>query len=280
MTTTLTSFILLGEPSAHIQVEELEPSPSPYTGRDLRRVSFTVTVQGEEEHERLNAELTASRNGTTFIADTSENRWKVDHNNFSYQSGQSSTRFTHDVVLDEHEELALDRVKFEGIELAPDRWVLDSSPGDITMLRILADFNSEQHRLFEQILEQRRTASGQDHYFPVTWVGITETPMSMRFGQCLWQPLDNDAARHVIVLVSEQNDSNRKNRGLLAPESARVKEQSVAAKTKLDALIDELHGTGVLSTDAVNRINSAAAAPPFSAWRVFEQTDDVEDYFD
>lgn len=51
------------------------------------------------------------------------------------------------------------------------------------------------------------------------------------------------------------------------------------ATTKLDALIDELHRAGVLDDDAVGRINSSAAAPLFSAWRVFDQAANVESFF-
>lgn len=77
MTTAQASLILLGEPHERLQIEELEPSISVYTGAALRQIAFTATIEGEDDHERLNNELTAASNDKTFTADTTGIRWKV-----------------------------------------------------------------------------------------------------------------------------------------------------------------------------------------------------------
>lgn len=77
----------------------------------------------------------------------------------------------------------------DGLEIiSPDRWSLESR-GDRDTLTFLASLGTEDHQALERILERHRNAEGPDVYFAVTWTGITDTPVRMRFGKCLWQVL-------------------------------------------------------------------------------------------
>lgn len=277
MTTINASLVLLGEPRS-LQAGELDPVISPYTDTPLRRIGLTLVAQGDNEHERLNAELEAARSGKDPIDDVDGCRWKVVTNNYSYQSGQSPTRYVHNVELEMQEELSIERVEFDGISVAPDRWSLESNPGDAVVLTMLVSMEPDQNEQFEAVLERHR-GSDQQNYFPVKWIGIKDTAVSMRFGRCLWQSLEDSRFRHFIVLVSEDGDDTSIRR-FNEPEMSRLEEQSVIATAKLDALIHELQQAGTLNADAVARINDVARALRPADRRVFDRADDVDSFFD
>jgi hypothetical protein len=276
------TLVLPGEP-AILGYLEAESAPSTYSGRPLRRLELTLEVRGDDSQERLTAELGGSGGGPALISDGAGGQWKVTSYDYSYQEGQGTTTYTHDVQLIEVEQLALDRVEFDGMTITPERWSLDqdAQPGVLIMMVSLDGEHSEQ---FERVLAHRRNTDGEDAYFPVRWIGVSDEPISMRFGQCLWEPLDDGSVRHKIVLITRKGDDDHDGffDRLYQPERARLVEQSVVMATKLNAFLEELQRAGVLDGEAVGRINSSSqpAAAPDSTWREFERARNVEDYFD
>ena len=138
----------------------------------------------------------------------------------------------------------------------------------------------EDHQVLERMLEKRRTAEGPEVYFPVSWTGIRDTPVGMRFGKCLWESRAGGGARHLVVLVSEHGDTAGKLAGLqlFQPELTRMMQHMVITRMKLDALITELHQSGVLPSEAVGRLDREVDVLPFDLMREFERANDVEEF--
>jgi hypothetical protein len=115
--------------------------------------------------------------------------------------------------------------------------------------------------ILERLLEPPAADDAED-YFPVQLVGITASPVRMRFGRCLWKlRLDEHTVRHRIWLVGEGGDDETLGPfgSLHQPELARSMEQSLIRKARMDALISEPQHAGALRTEADERIRSISA---------------------
>jgi hypothetical protein len=267
--------VLPGDPFIYPVLEQ-DPVPSRYTGKMLRRFTIGVRARDDEKEQQLDAVLNGTDDGEALIEDQAGGSWKVISRSYSFQPG--ATPGIHDVEIVEREDLNLDRVEFGGLCLVPDRFSLESE-GERTVLKFLATMDAETHQRFEQMLEHHATDPGAEMYFPVTWAGISTTPVSMRFGRCMWQRLDGGGARYSVVLVSEEGDEPG-NFNLFEPEMTRLKQQSAILRTRLDALVGELQRAGVLDSEAAARLAQETIDVPFSSLREFDRVSDVELFFD
>jgi hypothetical protein len=252
-----------GQP-ALLGQREGEPVSSRFTGKPLRRICWTLAVDSDSAQEQLQAALIAASNGDDLIPDGKGSLWAVTDHSFSYQADQSVTVYRYEVELAEYEDLRLERVEFEGLDVVPDRWRLDSDDSRI-WLAFLVDLPPGQHQQFERVLEER-AAQATDHYFDVRLVGITDGPIKMRFGRCLWKRLDEHTVRHRVWLVGEGGDDEATGvfDALNQPELARTIEQSLIQKARMDALISELQQAGALGADAAERVRSISTTGDLS----------------
>jgi hypothetical protein len=231
---------------------ELDPELSRFTGKELRRIEYVLTVRGDDAREQIETVIGAASNGEPLIPDADGGQWAVTGHKVSYSVTQSEPVYTYAIELTEHEVLSLGRVEFEGLALAPDpsRWSLNSDD-DHFWVCFLVDLGPDEHQRFEAALEGRR-----GDYFPAQLVGITDGSIQMRFGRCLWERLDDGVVRHRIVLVGAGGDDEAAGvfSGLNQPELARTVEQAVIMKAQMNALIEELQQAGALGAEAASRI--------------------------
>jgi hypothetical protein len=278
MATTVVQLVLLGK-GRDLQVIEDHPLLSRWNGKPLRRISFQLGVANDNEHDSLQAELAESGDGPVIVTGSDGVQWEVSSHSYSYSNNRPPV---HNIELTEMEQLNLERIEFDGLALTPEHWSLQA--GDNPVLSFLASMNPEEHEQFEAILRRRRQAdTDAEVYFLATLTGITEQPVRMRFGRCLWQNLDAGGARHQIVLVAEEGDVQSKVYPVLSqlfqPAVDRLEEGSLRSKHKQDALMTELQRAGVLDNDAIARINDAASAPlSFSEVREFDRALDIDDF--
>jgi hypothetical protein len=245
---------------------------------------MSLGARGDDAHEQLTAALeSAESSGDALLQDVKGGRWRVTSHSFSYRDGQPVTTYTHEVEMSEHEELTLERVALDGLEITPDRWSLESSDDQDT-LTFLASLGPGDHQALERMLEKHRTAEGPEVYFPVTWIGVRDDSVRMRFGRCLWQSLPAGGVRDLVVLVSEQGDTADKFAGynLFQPALTRMMQHTVITRMKLDALIGELHQVGALPSEALERLNREVDVPvlPFNLMREFDRAWDVDEFFE
>lgn len=262
---------------------EGEPVLSRFTGKPLRQIRWILEAYGDNAHEQLNTVLTAAASTDgELISYGQGGQWAVTSHNFSYQAGQAMTVYRHEVELAEHENLRLERVEFEGLDIIPDRWKLESDDARI-WLAFLVNLDPGQHQQLERVLEQR-TAEEAEQYFSVQIVGITASPIKMRFGRCLWQRLDERTVRHRIWLVGEGGDDQASGvfDSLNQPELSRTIDQSLILRIKLDILISELQHAGVLNAEAIERISNVDTIDDisFADARELDRTINIERFLD
>ena len=278
MPTTVVQLVLLGK-ARDLQVIEDDPALSPLSGKPLRRIHFQLRVANDDEHDSLQAELARSGDGPAIVAGSDGGQWEVSSHSYVYRDNMPPV---HSIELTEHEQLNLESIEFDGLALTPERWSLEAS--DHPVLTFLVRMNPQEHQLFEAILRRRRlTDTSAEIYFPVALTGITDQPIRMRFGRCLWQDLGGGCGRHQVVLVAEEGDAQDKGYSaldqLFQPAMDRLEEGTVRSKRKFDVLVTELHRAGVLDDEAVTRINDAAdASLSFSDVREFDRALDLDDF--
>jgi len=257
-----------------------DPEISRITGKQLRRVEYVLAVQGDDGQEQLEAVIAAATSGETPIPDADGGEWVVSDYKFSFSATQSEPVYTYEIELTEVEVLSLNRVEFEGLTLtpAPDQWKLDSDDEHF-WIWFLADLGPDEHQRFESALEQHAGT-----YFPVRLAGMTDDPIQMRFGRCLWKRIDDSTVRHRIALVAEGGDDEAE--GLLAglnqPELARTIEQAVIIRTQMAALLEELQLVGTLDAEAVERVRSLGSIEnvPFADQREKDRAVNIEAFLD
>jgi hypothetical protein len=216
---------LLGE-RRQLSAEELDASVSPHTGRALRRVRLDFTVRGSKMNQRVIDELNGAARGNGGLRDSEGNSWVVVTHSHQYTAGDVNEMYRHDVEIRQCEELSADRLDFGGLSLAVDKYEEDASDGGITVQAIVRTALNEARELEDFLLADR-----DEVYFPVVRVGVSDEPIRMRLGKCLWERSDSEI-RHLLTFVSEEGDSEDQQRGLLLlePERSRLIEQSVTAK--------------------------------------------------
>lgn len=262
-----------------VPAEELDPGVSPFTGRPLSRVLATVRVEGDAQHERLTAVLSPGPDGEAVVSGEDGAEWVVTNRNVSYVgAGGPNTVYTHAFELEEREGLTLAGVEFGDLAIVPERWSLARGTGSPMALTILASLDADQHQQFE-----RFHGRAGDLYFDVTWAGIKDDPVRMRFGQCLWQEAEDGGARHLVTFAAETEEGDASAKGLnflFEPWQARLKEQSASQRGALLALLEELEQSGVLGADAVARIKDKASNLDLAHVREFDRVHQgIEDYF-
>jgi hypothetical protein len=261
---------LAGEPRNLCYEDEL-PVASPLTGRSLQVIRVDSTV-GPSLRDRLHAELEESRDRGSEIKDTEGRLWALDD---SYSIRDAGDRHSFNFALVEREAVTLERVELGELVVTPDRWSVDVGEDGQIVVDLLVTAEVDQHRAIEDAIvrepEKRR-------YQPVRLIGLREEPISMRFGQCVWQSTEA-GARHRLVLVSELGDEKSLSHRLGDPEIGATMRVLNRYTLKLDALIAELETSGVLNGEAVQRIEEAAKLPPAGLWRRYMETDDIEPYW-
>jgi hypothetical protein len=263
---------------------EHDPVMSRYTGGPLRRIEYNLGVRGDSGHGQLEAAVSAAAKGDALIQAADGSRWGVTESQFSWQDGQAVTMYTHNVTFTEHEELDLQRVELKDLVIAPDRFRPETHDHRVSWL-ILSTFDHDQHQQFEQVWAEQ-DAKGAESFFPVRLFGVTSEPVQMRFGRCLWQPLDDGRVRHLILLIGEGEDDDEPGLGEVIadvhqPQLNRSVEQALITTAKLNALIDELGQAGVLGADVTDRIRGITiSSVPVAAYRELNRTHDIDSFFD
>ena len=236
-----------------------------------------MAAQSKGENERLSAELVAASQGTETIQGDG-GQWRVGSRDYAERMWAGGIRYVHNVELRESADLTVDRVEFGVLALVPDRWNLDEGTGSATFT-LLATLDADQHQHF-----QRFHGQVGNSYFPVTWGGTSHQPVSMRFGQCLWEAANGGGARHLVNLVAQEGDTQQAGASVLFdplfdPWKQRLIEQSVRIRSGFDALLSELEQAGVLGGEAIGRIKDSISNPDVSGVREFDRVYGIEDYF-
>ena len=122
-------------------------------------------------------------------------------------------------------------------------------------------------------------------YFPVVRTGISEGPIQMRFGRCLWQQTAG-GKRHLITLVSQEGDTEETRGGgwianLHQPQVSRLQDAAVLQDSRFEGLLSELMSAGVLDSESIERIRNPEVdqATLMLRRRQFSRALDLDEYW-
>jgi hypothetical protein len=270
---------LLGE-LRDLLATDLDMITSRHTGRPLRQVELDFRC-GDALVSDLTKQLEAAREDAP-LEDEGGTLWIVKNHSRSNVNGGA---WRVSVTLAEVEALEAERLEFAGLSLPPSFYNERASTSD-DVLVITAELapGPDEEALLEQLITEDKLAQSGDEvtYFPLRRVGISDEPISVRFGRCLWQATANGARRHLVVFVSQQGDTaeTRRRVGLFAnePRSSNAARIAMQGREVAQAILDELDLAGVLSPEALERVRARGAEAWDRRFRDLAEVDDLTDF--
>jgi hypothetical protein len=259
-----------------VEMEELDPGSSPYTGHELRRVQVSFQVAAERS-EAVNDELSAAREADQALS-ADGSRWTVHESSHSYQDGSPSHSYR--AELHEIEEpVKAERVEMLGLSLVPSRYKEEADEDDGTLvISFLVAVEAGDDAILESAIQDNRQ-SGE--YFEAVRVGVSEEPLQVRFGRCLWRR-EEDGRLHLLRLVGDSQVTD-KDAGpwarLHQPQLRRSQKKIAALEDTVSGLIEQLEKAGVLDSGAAAAIGAGTADSWSRHVRDFDEAGDLESFF-
>lgn len=235
-----------------LEAAELPSVSSVLTGRPLRRFALQLHVP-DERHQELDAELRAAESSEGKPLQGPDTAWIVSDGWTTTSQGRRPEIYIYRLEVEEAEVLHASAVEIGGLSLLPIRYKERVAAGKRTMT-LVSEVAGEDSERLEALLGQ--PASFHD----VVRRGISDTPLRMRLGRCVWQRSADGTRRHHLELLSDEGTSAPAPSPLaLTDRLDRTVERVVAHSEVLTALIEELHLRGVLSESALHTLGAAAA---------------------
>ena len=187
-----------GEITARATIEDLDGFPSRFSGKNLRRAKATISAEDEEESQ---THVIAARSSKTLVETADGFVWEIVSSSLEFTDQGPSAQLD----LQEYEPILATEVIFPDFTLKPTAYNEDVY-GEMLIVQILA--KNLKSETFQQIRALRDTQYGEEFdYFEVTRRGVSDEPLSVRFGRVLWQVSD-DGRTYLITLVSERGDND------------------------------------------------------------------------
>jgi hypothetical protein len=268
--------VILEGAEQDVPSEELEPETSRHTGRLLhrRRVSFRAPAALTDE---ITAAFASAREEDGALVEPGGVNWVVVGSSYSYSDNDRV--HVHEAELREAETLRPERLEIAGISVVPTKYAekFDSDSSDSALfVYARVDVDPDTDAALERLI----TSEPEDAYFDVRRIGISDDPIRMRFGRCLWQSTEEGRA-HLLRLVSEQGDTEQVQRGIRwhEPEMSHLMRKAAVAEEAIEGLLTELEAAGVLTATTTEHIRTRMAEAPKTRDREFDETRDLETYF-
>jgi hypothetical protein len=253
-------------------IEEVGSFPSPHTGRELRRLQVSFTIDDEATNNRIVEALEAHQE--VALPNGTGQRISFTPGESSWSYTDDITRYHHQVELTEREDLQPTAVVLDEFEIIPYAYE-ESIEGDGALV---IDLKTRMVSTAHTALQAMITRRSADHpsYFPVVRKGLQDTPRIMRFGRrCTWSAHDGEF-KHNLVLVEQAYDQGGPEPFLPEDYPAGRRGREMAAKTSalVTELLRVLEAKGVLDTDEVRQLTAAAKQQPQELALEFSRMDD------
>ncbi|MGW5248321.1 hypothetical protein ACWEQN_31630 [Streptomyces sp. NPDC004129] len=258
------------------QAEKLPSATSPHTGRQLRRVELELRVPGDLQDD-LESELKAAAAPAGQPLAGEDTTWLVSSHSYSYTDNAQPLVYTHRLELQEVEDLKASTVEVAGLTLVPIQYKEDIDE-ETLLVSLVTDVSGEEGERLEELI-----VTQEDQYVDVVRRGVSETPVRMRFGRCLWQQGEGDTRRHNLTLVADESQPERP-LGFAAinqPQLGRTIEKTVANTKALVLLVEQLRSQGVLTEEVATNIKAAALPQDLTSRenREFCRTSQIENFW-
>jgi hypothetical protein len=257
-----------GRPLA-FSTEEVEAGPSPFTGRELRKLKTEVTVSPQD------AALVKEFLATSPVADSEDSLWSgnLDVESFTNDGPHNLT-----ITWSESEHLHAGTIEFEGLTLAPIATHYEerlNEDGSI-VVAFQATLTQEETDRLSSLVPAKRS---EVRYWPVIRRGVSDEPRSMRLGRVLWQPLDDGKIGHDITLVDEAFDSSDTPNAFLGlagePQVGNLIHQVSALLVQFETLLAELEAAGAVAEEAIERVRASAGTLGAVRRHIFFEVSDL-----
>jgi len=231
-----------------------EPGLSRHTGLPLRNITLDLRV-GSNLADDLRQELQAARSPANALRDDEGGLWLVQQHSSSSRDGGA---WSFAIELAESENPQAQSLELHDMSLIPLFYEERVTSDGVLLIVIEVEPEMADSERIEVLLTAGGASRGKDPvYFPVRRVGVTDEPLSVRWGRCLWQALPDGGRRHSLVLVGEGGDRDVQLPVMSHdPELGNALRISIRAREYGEALLDELEAAGALSSEAVARVRS------------------------
>jgi hypothetical protein len=254
-------------------IEGAELFPSPYTGRELRRLQVSFVIDDEATNNRIVEALEARQEVT--LPDGTGQRTSFEPGKTSWSYTDGITRYHHQVELTEQEHLQPTAVVLDQLEITP--YAYEECIDDDGVLRIdlKTRVASPTHATLQAMIT--RCAAGDPSYFPVVRKGLQDMPRTMRLGICTWSAHDGEF-KHNLVLVEQTADQHEPDPfvPLDYPEGRRGREMAAKTSALVTELLRALEAKGVLNADEVRQLTAAAKQQAQELALEFSRMDDID----
>ncbi len=255
---------------------ELPPATSVHSGRPLRRFALELHVP-DERHQELDAELEAAAANEGRPLQGTDAAWRVSDGWTATSRGRRPEIYIYRMEVQEAETLEPSAVEIEGLSLTPAKYKEEVDENTV-MVTLVTEVTGEDDEHLEKLLKD------PDALYDVTRRGISDTPLRMRFGRCLWEWGGDGTRRHHLELVAAGGGNEAAPPPLALvnqPQLERTMERVVANADALAKLLEELYSQGVLGESTFQAINAAATPRPLTRHeeRDMFRTDRLSDYW-
>jgi len=249
--------------------------------RPLREAKLTFTTPRESGDE-INSIL-ANAQDEGWIDDSDGTKWRVVTWSSNYSNDHPS--MTWDVAVTEMPTEEISTIDMLGITCTvewSEIWHPEGPGGKPTTIIVEAILSEIEHQTVSD-KHWRQVDQRIPEYFPVTLHGSGEATISVRFGKLVWQDTARGYLNH-ITLVSERGDSDESLKGgtfanMNQPSLNRTSDIATRTERVLDALLERLQSSDLLSEDDILHIRAAAGSEfTRTQWDELRRVNDVADY--
>jgi hypothetical protein len=254
--------------------EELEGSSSPHSGRPMKKIGIDLNVPASESAEVTKALNAARDPEEAFVV--AGTRWAVAYSSHSYSQGSQVHRYR--IELEEVEFPQAERVEMLGLSLGPSRYKEEVLDDGVLMISIIASLDPDEDQVLETAL---REAPVEKKYFEVIRVGVSEEPIRVRFGRCLWDRRDPQRL-HLLRLVADEGRPEEDPDGfelLQQPELGRALEKIAVLEDRIDLLVRHLVEVGALGKESETALREELPDSWNQHFRDFAGPTDLEVFF-
>jgi hypothetical protein len=242
----------------------LETYTSAHTGNLLRKTTLGVVVPSRDSDR-----MTSAINGQIINSVDDEEKtakWKIGNNSCSFTAEQN-TLYRYTVELEEIEELNIQVLVVNGQDLKPYKYSEEIDNGVMIHAKVL---------LSKEDTKKLKETIGGSQYFRAIRQGISEEPLEMRFGRCLWSKHE-DGIKHDLLLVEKRCDDTTSRPSSL-PELYPMQAGIVKNKQHLNNLLELLRRKGILTGDEFEGIRKMDKTQVVDDIEEFYEVDDVDEY--
>lgn len=255
-----------------VHVTSERSSTSVSTGRALRQFDAEITFETPRDDDVIEKLRDEDVTVTAIMDDGSEISCAAKLVLSSYIEGDPRRHYS--LKLEEVEPLNLDSLEIHGELVDPDEYREDNRDGAL--------FCTVKARVSVATLDRfwARRGAEDDRYFDVIRHGITEKPRRMRFGQILWQRLDDFDAevRTLFYLVEKVSDDDSDHLMIEDPGARGARLATARNDIILDRLLHLLVDRSIVTAEVVEQIQQMASDEVWQRQKDYYRVSDLEDW--